>query len=304
MSFALALVAAFAASGLAAALGRRARLVDDPSSAPERKPQRGPVPRVGGIVLACFALLAWFTEPAFFRGWAEAPARGWLGGALLLAFLVGLADDLWPGGLRPGAKLAAQLLVAGSFVHSGVLGEPAGPLGNLAWILFTLAALSAANTFDNADGALTGLGLLALVPQATLIPAALAGFLPWNLCLRLDSTRPRAYLGDSGSHLLGLLLVCRPESAWILLLPALDLARLAWLRLRSGSRPWIGDRRHLAHRLAARGLGPTATLAALLAIAAPAALVAPAWGAALTCASFVLALRLAPDPCRGRGSPG
>jgi hypothetical protein len=53
-------------------------------------------------------------------------------------------------------------------------------------------------------------------------------------------------------------------------LPALDFALVVAARLRARQRPWVGDRRHLAHRLQARGLGRFGVAAALFAIGAPA----------------------------------
>ena len=82
---------------------------------------------------------------------------------------------------------------------------------------------------------------------------------------------PTAYLGDSGAYLLGLLLY--RHGAWpALWIPFLDLLRLCIVRWRAGSRPWLGDRRHLAHRLQAAGLGPFAVAVILAAMAVPACL--------------------------------
>jgi len=85
-------------------------------------------------------------------------------------------------------------------------------------------------------------------------------------------------------------------AAWpALLLPALDLGRLVLVRVRLGLAPWQGDRRHLAHRLQARGLAPATVALALLAISLPAIL----WGwlgTPLVALAFVLALRSAPAP--------
>jgi len=126
-----------------------------------------------------------------------------------------------------------------------------------------VVAMNAANTFDCADGACTALGVMALAGRGIAAPALL-GFLPWNLFARRGPERvPVAYLGDSGSHLVGMLIAARPD-AWILLaLPLLDLTRLSFLRLRAGRRPWHGDRLHLAHRLQQRGLGDVAVVSVL-----------------------------------------
>jgi UDP-N-acetylmuramyl pentapeptide phosphotransferase/UDP-N-acetylglucosamine-1-phosphate transferase len=276
-----ALVAFAAAFALCGLLARFAPL-DRPESAPERKLQGGSVPRVGGIVLALG--LATCCRPA-------APL------ALAAAFLVGLADDCAPRGLPRALKFALEAGVCALFAWQSPGSFAPG---------FALAALalSAANTFDNTDGALGSLGAAGLVAPMPCAAAILGGFLPWNLWIRTRSGTPRAYLGDAGSHLLGLLLASDPRSAPFLLLPALDLVRLSWVRFAAGSRPWIGDRRHLAHRLQARGLPPTAVVLVLLAIAAPAFFLAPVWAAGATAILFALALALTPDPCPRPGPAG
>lgn len=280
--------AGFVGTGLCAALAARLGLVDRRESAPERKLQPSPVPRVGGLVLALglFAVASWTRI-----GPVSAPLSA---GA---AFLVGLADDLAPRGLPRALKFALEGGVCLLFAWE----MPGAPLWSFA---LAAGALSAANTFDNADGALAALGLLGLGRAASMGGPLLAGFLPWNLWLRDARGAPAAYLGDAGSHLLAIALASDPRSAPFLVLPALDLARLAWVRWRAGSRPWIGDRRHLAHRLQSRGLGPTSVALALVVIAAPASFLAPLWAAGATALLFVLALAWTPDPCPARGAAG
>ncbi|MBK7643837.1 MAG: hypothetical protein IPJ19_12460 [Planctomycetes bacterium] len=281
MIFYLALVCAgWIGTGILAALAARVGLVDRSESAPERKLQATPVPRVGGIVLALgWMVLSW--------AWIWPLDATW---ALVLAFAVGLADDLSPRGLPRVVKFALEACVCALFAWQYPGSSALG---------FALAALalSAANTFDNADGALGALGCAGLALSVPYAAAILGGFLPWNLWIRAKSGAPAAYLGDAGSHVLGILLVSDPRSAPFLVLPALDLVRLAFVRWRAGSRPWIGDRRHLAHRLQARGLGPTAVALALLAVASPAFFLEPAWAAGATAILFAAALLLAPDPC-------
>jgi len=110
------------------------------------------------------------------------------------------------------------------------------------------------------------------------VAAGVAGFLPLNLNAREraagrdPAATPTAYLGDSGSHVLGFLVLVSPFAWPVLLVPLLDIARLSVVRVRAGSRPWIGDRRHLAHRLAAVGLSRVAAAAVLGGIALPACL--------------------------------
>ena len=75
--------------------------------------------------------------------------------------------------------------------------------------------------------------------------------------------------GNSGSHLLGILLLLDPIGRVALLLPVLDLLRVSLVRLAAGARPWVGDRRHLAHRLQKTGLSAPLVALILIAIAAP-----------------------------------
>jgi len=231
-----------------------------------------PVPRVGGALVA----LVWGAcALAWGGGGSELllglPPRAALA-ALAAAWLVGTWDDLVAP--RPGPKLAAQLLACAPLVlGQGPGGEPGVPgaadvLPTLFLVAGALAALNVANTFDNADGALAGVGLLGLAPVAPAAAGALLGFLPWNLTRRRGA--PRAWLGDAGSHLVGMALFLHP-SAWpALFVPALDLARLCVVRGREGSRPWVGDRRHLAHRLERRGVGPVGVAALLAGASVPA----------------------------------
>ena len=156
------------------------------------------------------------------------------------AFALGLVDDLRRGGLAPGAKLAGQLAVGLTLAL-----EPSiDPRERWLWALGAVVAQNALNTWDHADGNAVSLGLLALWPHAGA-RGALAGFLPFNLLTRRGEPPgarvPLAYLGDSGSHLLGVLVVWFPAARAALLLPLADLVRVAWLRARAGEPPWRGS---------------------------------------------------------------
>ncbi|MDE0913628.1 MAG: hypothetical protein OSB57_00450 [Planctomycetota bacterium] len=216
-----------------------------------RKPRENPVPPVGGI-----AVLLGLVGAAL-CGEAHLP---WA--ALLAAFGLGLVDDLRPGGLSPLVKFAGQCVVG--CVLGWSLGDGAESIAALS--LVAVVAMNAANTFDCADGACGTLGVVGLAGRSVAAPALL-GFLPWNVFFRRGSERvPIAYLGDSGSHLVGVLLAGCPEAWGILLLPLLDLGRLSLVRIKQGRRPWDGDRLHLAHALERRGLSNLGVLGLLLAI--------------------------------------
>jgi UDP-N-acetylmuramyl pentapeptide phosphotransferase/UDP-N-acetylglucosamine-1-phosphate transferase len=114
--------------------------------------------------------------------------------------------------------------------------------------------------------AVSAAGLVAASPMG----GAPLAFLPFTLVRARGSDVPRAWLGDGGSHFLGILLLTTPVAWAALVLPALDLARVAFVRARSGDPVWRGDRRHLAHVLAWRGLSPPMVVLVLVLLAAPA----------------------------------
>ncbi|MBL8857656.1 MAG: undecaprenyl/decaprenyl-phosphate alpha-N-acetylglucosaminyl 1-phosphate transferase [Planctomycetes bacterium] len=264
-------VAATLATALLVACAPRLGLVDDASDAPLRKLHRRAVPLVGGSVLA-LVLGAW----VLVRG-VEVVGGALVGGiafdpravlvACALAFVTGLVDDMARKGLGPLAKLVGQT-AAGIALARGLQldGESAALLPQALAVFCAVLAQNAANTFDNADGALCAVASAGLV-LATPFAGATLAFLPWNLLRARGSHTPRAWLGDSGSHLLGILLLTTPVAWGALILPVADLARVVAVRLRAGDPIWRGDRRHLAHALEARGHGP-ARVALLLVLAA------------------------------------
>lgn len=285
-----------------------------------RKLQRAPVALVGGLAIAC-ALLAVHALPfaAHAPPWwiAESGAAAL---ALALALGAGLADDLAPRGLGPLAKLALQSLAALPLAYAAL--EPsADVLGlELAWQraltawCATLLALNLMNTYDHADGMAGGVAALGLCSAWPIAAGACAGFLPFNFerAAASPAREPsapraaprRAFLGDAGSHLLGMLVLLVPAAWPCLFVPALDLVRVACARLCAGEPPWRGDRRHLGQRLAARGLTPLRAACAALALAAP-ALYVPGWlGYACSAGAYALALAWSARPAVvPRGAP-
>jgi UDP-GlcNAc:undecaprenyl-phosphate GlcNAc-1-phosphate transferase len=161
-------------------------------------------------------------------------------------------------------------------------------------ILWILTVINAFNFMDNMNGLCAGLGaigawyfaaiamadgqyLVALIAFLTF--GTLLGFLPYNF------PRARAFLGDSGSHVVGYLLavlailphfytVRRPRH-WAVLLPLLvlaiplgDLVRVVVLRWRSGRPFYLGDTNHLSHRLEQRGLSRSQAVLVIWVVAA------------------------------------
>lgn len=272
----MALAALLGAAGTwgLAALARGLGWIDRREGLEDRKPREQPVPVVGGAaVLIAAALAAWITGGG--GGLGQLP---WV--ALVGAFVLGLVDDVLPGGLPARLKILGQVLVALLLAL-----DPGGLHGELSVVeAFALAALAvvsmnAVNTWDHADGLTGGLSSVALLTGAPGLAGAVLGYLPLNTVIRQPVPRsrgatesvgaPRAMLGDSGSHFLGLALVAVPGAAWFLLVPLLDLARVARARIRRGQPFWVGDRTHIGHRVEALGFHPATGAAIVVATASP-----------------------------------
>jgi UDP-GlcNAc:undecaprenyl-phosphate GlcNAc-1-phosphate transferase len=210
------------------------------------------------------------------------------------AFALGLGDD--NGVIGPRAKFAGQLAIAAgtaSMIRPSWLPAAAAvPLGTFVLV----GAMNSFNFLDNIDGLAAGTaaiaaGTLALLTFFVSEPAAVrilacavagtcAGFLPLNY----RRGRPAAvFMGDSGAHLLGLLvgacaLLASPGGAGdvsatvvapllILALPILDTSLVIIVRLAERRPIWRGGRDHLSHRLVYVGLGEHQAVAALLFLA-------------------------------------
>lgn len=270
-------------------------LVDDPG---HRKIHATTIPLAGGLAVLTGLLLPLLVATVLLK-WNGAQitnpnllAYGLDQRALQLAAIafgavgmvvLGLLDDKYE--LKPLTKLAGQLLIAGVVAYSGVritLFVPNAAFNYAVTILWLLTVINAFNFMDNMNGLCAGLGaisaglfaqiaagegqyLVALL--AFLTSGALLGFLPHNF------PSARAFLGDSGSHLVGYLLAVlailphfyhhgQPRPLAVLsplLVLGVPLADLAWvviLRLRLGKPFYLGDTNHLSHRLVRAGLNP------------------------------------------------
>lgn len=235
----------------------------------------GAAPNPTAALLTARDGLRWWAAPLDARLWPE-----WFGAwpkwlALGLAFLVGLIDDLKRGGLSPLQKVTGQLLAAAPLFGC------APPFVALGFVLFAVAAMNVFNTYDNADRTASSLGALGFALWVWPVSVLLVLFLPFNRspmdpASSQATRRPAMYLGDSGSHLLGMLFVVIPGAWLFLLVPALDLTRVVRVRLAAGDSPFEGDRRHLAHLLLDRGLSAHAMAFAMLALSVP--LAVGVWG--------------------------
>ena len=253
-----------------------------------RKRHARPTPRLGGMA---------FFSSFFLCSLLFLPAReetfSLLAFGLLLLFSGFLVDTRT---LSARTKLLFQCLASGGALLA--CGVPRAisffsytlPLPRtisfLLFLFYTVAAINAVNFTDGADGlaagcvlpSLLGLSLLFFSDgkDRVLLPLflffALLGFLPFN------RAPARLFMGDAGSQFLGFALArftltgeVFPLSRLLFLaLPLSDLAVTVVGRILRGKSPFLADRTHLHHRLAARGFSPSEILffAASLSLAA------------------------------------
>lgn len=205
--------------------------------------------------------------------------------AILLGALgmlaLGILDDRHE--LKPAMKFTGQFTIALIVAACGVritLFVPNPIFHYAVTILWILTIINAFNFMDNMNGLCAGLGaigswcfaiiaagdgqyLVAIVALLTF--GALLGFLPYNF------PNARAFLGDSGSHLVGYLLAVlailphfytvRHPRHWavlipllVLAIPLLDMIQVVLVRWRLGKPFYHGDTNHLSHRLVRLGL--------------------------------------------------
>ena len=248
-------------------------------------PVTGGVALLGGVLLALAAGETLRHEPS-------SVAYVALGAAA--AFTVGYLDDRrWIG---PRTKFAGQIIVAAGIATALHPRWLPVALGIPAATLVLVAAMNSFNFLDNIDGLAAGTAGIALGAFAltTLVSsnqglrligcagaAACVGFLPLNY---RPSGPAKLFMGDSGSHLLGLLigscvlLIARSklnggEAALlapllILALPIFDTSLVIAVRLSERRPIWKGGTDHISHRLVYEGLSERRAVAALLGLEA------------------------------------
>jgi UDP-GlcNAc:undecaprenyl-phosphate GlcNAc-1-phosphate transferase len=210
----------------------------------------------------------------------EAKLLAVLGGAAL-AFGVGLADDLWgsrfPAWAKAAGQISAALVLVAADVRSSFL--PADWMNSLLTVLWLFGVTNAFNLLDNMDGLCAGVAFVAsavlLINAWSLgeffISLILVAFMGSLLGFLFFNFHPaRIFLGDCGSLFIGYLMgsltlleryVSHASSTLfpvlmpvvVLAVPIVDTASVVVIRLREGRPVYVGDRRHLSHRLLALG---------------------------------------------------
>jgi len=243
--------------------------------------------RLGGVAmfLGFMAATIWWVP-------LGQPMAGLLLGTSLV-FALGLVDDVHR--LPPYTKLIAQLLIGCVVVMSGIRIE----LIRWTWLAIPLSVLwfvlvmNAFNLLDNMDGLAAGVG--ALAAGFCALHAALAQ--QWNVMvlsailvgtclgfLRFNFPPAKIYMGDSGSHFLGLsLAMLALLGSWrhstqllsilavpvlVLAVPIFDTCFVTIQRLIHRQHPFTGGKDHVSHRLAILGLSARQTVLALYGVSA------------------------------------
>jgi UDP-GlcNAc:undecaprenyl-phosphate GlcNAc-1-phosphate transferase len=259
---------------LTPAVGGMARLLGVVDRPDERRINRRPIPRLGGL-----AIFLGIIVPSLAFLDLSSETRGVLLGAAI-ATVVGAVDDFR--GLSPPVKLGGQLVAAsippmfGVWIDHftlpllGVVDLPAW-LGVPLSMLFIVAVMNMVNFLDGMDGLAAGVCGIAGATYAILAlslgktdPAILSAIVA-GACLgflRHNFFPARIFMGDSGALSLGFILAAvsiqgllKTASTVVLLLPLLvlaipiiDTSFVVARRLKHNRPIYAADRGHLHHR--------------------------------------------------------
>jgi UDP-GlcNAc:undecaprenyl-phosphate GlcNAc-1-phosphate transferase len=278
----------------AIAVARRVGLLDYPDS---RKRHVKPTPLVGGVCIYIALVLTAFMTNGQSATWSFII---WMG----VVLAVGVVDDfndisyLW-------RSVAHALVVAGVFITEGQFVSSVGAIlsvestvqftvvtGLMFTVFAVLGAVNAINMIDGLDGLLGTIVLVSLaallivsmhkgdVAVSFLSPvgmlAVIGGVLAFLLLnARLPGRKTAiVFLGDSGSTLLGFILVYSliagtqgsdalfspVVAGWFIGVPLLDASAVILKRVLRGVSPAAAGRDHMHHILLDRGMSPNAVL--------------------------------------------
>ena len=292
----VAFVAAVAATYFLRPICVKVGLVDHPDAI--RKRHAAPTPLAGGLGILAGILTAALLIPEM----RQDGLRSFLI-ALAPLLVAGLWDDRFEARalVRVIAQIVAGVLmvyVGGVVIRDlGMLVDPVNSVVLHGWaapftIFCVIGVVNSINMIDGVDGLAGGLVLVALgwfalaasiqgsamdTALALAFMGAVAGFLVFNF-RHAKRKRASVFLGDTGSMMLGLVLVwlavrlTRVESGgmppmaavWVIGMPLLDTLSIIVRRLAQGRSPLAPDRDHLHYVLLRAGLSVGQTVSMLM----------------------------------------
>ena len=292
----VAFVAAISATYFLRPICLKVGLVDHPDAI--RKRHAAPTPLGGGLGILAGILIAALLIPEMRQG----ELRSFLI-ALVPLLVAGLWDDRFEA--RTLVRVVAQIIAGTLMVYEGgVIIRELGELVDLAnslvlhaWaapftIFCVIGVVNSINMIDGLDGLAGGLVLVALgwfalaaslegaavdTGFAVAFMGAVAGFLVFNFRYPIHK-RASVFLGDTGSMMLGLVLVwlavrlTRAETGgmppmaavWVIGVPLLDTLSIIVRRVSRGRSPLAPDRDHLHYVLLRAGLSVRQTVSILM----------------------------------------
>jgi UDP-GlcNAc:undecaprenyl-phosphate GlcNAc-1-phosphate transferase len=204
-----------------------------------------------------------------------------------LTFAIGLVDDIFGSRLHVGFKAAGQLLAAVLVVSAGVRTTFLGNtwLDVVVSMLWIVGITNAFNLLDNMDGLSAGVAFVAsavfLINAWALgeffVALILLAFMGSLMGFLFFNFHPASlFLGDCGSLFIGFVMSSltlleryvshAPNGLFpvimpllVLALPLIDTLTVVTIRVREGRPVYVGDSRHLSHRLLALGFSQRTT---------------------------------------------
>lgn len=268
--------------------------VDQPS---ERRINKVPIPRMGGLAI----FLGFVLSVLAFED-LNTKITGILLGAVIIV-VMGAVDDIVS--LNAWIKLAGQILAAVVVIRCGVVFDAISNLNpmsevttiQIGWlsvpltVFWIVACTNAVNLIDGLDGLAVGVSgissltmlvvsLIVAEPSVSLLLAALTGaclgFMPYNM------NPAKIFMGDVGSQLLGFVLstvsilglfklhaiITFVVPFLALALPLADTTFAFFRRIFHGQSPFHPDRGHFHHRLLATGMSQKQAVAVMYGISA------------------------------------
>ena len=267
--------------------------IDEPN---ERRINKIPIPRMGGISIFCGFVLS-----LLLFGNITSQVQGLILGAIIIA-VMGALDDIYD--LKPLLKLAVQIAAAFVCVFFGVrvngvssfmgyngtiyISEGMSIFLTVFWIV---ACTNATNLIDGLDGLAVGMSAISSATlmvvslmvsdvNVTVILACLLGsclgFYPYN------RNPAKIFMGDVGSQLLGFVLsvtsliglfkmhafITMLISLLAMAVPLMDTCFAFFRRILKGQSPFHADRGHFHHRLLAMGFSQKQAVMILYGISA------------------------------------